>query len=462
VKNKLFVSLLGLVVAAGLPAVSWALTSKENAERLKSSLTPFGAERSGNTDGSIPAWDGGLVKPASGSNTIEKEADLFGTEKRLFSINANNLGQYKDKLTEGTKTLLKKYPESYRVDVFPTHRTAAAPQKVYDATHANALRCRLIDAGGDSGKIPDVTTCTGGVPFPIPSDGAEAMWNHQLSWQGHAVLYRFAWNLLTANGKLVPFGKSTAYDVRPFYDNLDDAGKRWNGSTQYFFINFQGPPTRVGEAQNFRFNVDISKTQGWLYFPGQRRTRQLPSPCCDTPNPAAQGVGSVDDIQGFTGTLARYDWTLVGKKEIYVPYNNNRFLNVPTDADLVRSRHLNPDWTRWELHRVWVVDAKLREGQRHQVPKARFYLDEDSWQVLLADRYDANGQLWKVSGQTVIAAPQAPALRAVGYYIYDLQAGTLLIAGSFAGIKDPITFIDRKSAPDSLFTPEALASEGVR
>jgi hypothetical protein len=243
---------------------------------------------------------------------------------------------------------------------------------------------------------------------------------------------------------------------------LDTEGKPWDGAIQYFAISFQGPPMRVGEAQTFRFNADTTKSQAWLYFPGQRRARQLPNPCCDTPNPAANGAVSMDEISVFSGPLTRYDWKLVGKQEMYVPYNNNRYLHVPTNAELVKGKHLNPDWFRWELHRVWVVDATLKSDQRHQVPKARFYLDEDTWQGLFADRYDARGELWKVDGQTLVASPEAPAVRAVGYYSYDLLAGTLLIAGSFVGIEDPITYIDRKAAPDSLFTPEALASEGIR
>lgn len=453
---------LSLVLGMIIIPAAWSATTPEKAAQLKTGLTPFGAQRTGNEDGSIPTWDGGYTTQIAGAVPGEKAPDPFAADKVLFTITAQNMTQYADKLTDGTKALLKKYPDSYRIDVFPTRRTAAAPQQVYEGTYQNATSCKLVDGGGETGLIPDIKSCDGGVPFPIPESGAEAIWNHQLGWQGHAVRYKFGFQLLAANGKMVQIGKNTAYDVRPNYDSLDAKGKPWDGSSQYFSISFQGPPTRVGEAQTFRSNVDTTKTQAWLYFPGQRRTRQLPNPCCDTPNPAALGAVSLDQISVFSGPLTRYDWTLVGKQEMYVPYNNNRYLHVPTEAELVKEKHFNPDWFRWELHRVWVVDANLRSGQRHQVPKARFYLDEDTWQGLFADRYDARGELWKVDGQTLIASPEAPAVRAVGYYSYDLLAGTLLIAGSFVGIKDPITYIDRKSAPDSLFTPEALASEGIR
>jgi hypothetical protein len=441
---------------------AWSATTPEKAAQLKSVLTPFGAERAGNKDGSIPAWNGGYTSRIAGSVPGKKAPDPFAADEVLFTITAQNMAEYADKLTDGTKALLKKYPDTYRIDVYPTRRTAAAPQEVYEGTLLNATRCNLVDGGGETGLIPDIKSCDGGVPFPVPGSGAEAIWNHLLGWQGHAVRYKFEFKLLTANGDMVDIGKSTAYDLRPNYDSLDTEGKPWDGAIQYFAISFQGPPMRVGEAQTFRFNADTTKSQAWLYFPGQRRARQLPNPCCDTPNPAANGAVSMDEISVFSGPLTRYDWKLVGKQEMYVPYNNNRYLHVPTDAELVKGKHLNPDWFRWELHRVWVVDATLKPGQRHQVHKARFYLDEDTWQGLFADRYDARGELWKVDGQTLVASPEAPAVRAVGYYSYDLLAGTLLIAGSFVGIENPITYIDRKAAPDSLFTPEALASEGIR
>jgi hypothetical protein len=440
----------------GLPQVR-AKTTPEKAALLKSTLTPLGAERAGNKDGSIPAWDGGLTAAAG-----DKAAASLMADRALFSITQQNMAQYADKLSEGVQTMLQKYPETFRLDVYATRRTAAAPQKVYEGTLRNATRCMLLDGGGETGPIPDAKNCDGGIPYPIPNDGAEVMWNHLLGWLGHASHYRFSFHLLTADGKLVMIGKTSAYNVQPNYDSLDGESRPWNGDYQYFSNDFVGPPTRVGEAQAFRGNIDIAKSRGWLYFPGQRRTRQLPNPCCDTPNPAALGQVTMDEISVFNGTLARYGWKLVGKRELYVPYNNNRFLQVPSEKELVRGRNLNPDWMRWELHRVWVVEAQLRPGQRNQVPRARFYLDEDTWQGLLADRYDARGALWKMDGNFLIAAPEVPVVYAPSYYAYDLISGSLLIAGSYVGVKNPITFVDRKKASDALFTPEALAAEGIR
>lgn len=459
-KARSYLSSIAMVLGMSFVPTVWSATTAEKAAQLKSTLTPFGAERAGNADGSIPAWDGGYTKPIPGTVPGQSAPDPFAADKPLFSITAKNMAQYADKLTDGTKALIKKYPDTFRVDVFPTHRTAAAPQRVYDGTFANATRCKLLD-GGDTGLIPEAKFCAGGVPFPIPNNGSEAMWNHQLGWQGHAVRNELYILLLTPDRNVLELAKTNNWDVRPNYDKVDATGS-WDGSTMSFINKYVGPATRVGEQLVLRSNVDQDKSKGWLYFPGQRRTRQLPNPCCDTPNSAAQGQQTLDEVNVFLGTLARYDWKLVGKQEIYVPYNGNRYLHVPTRESLFKGGNLNPDWLRWELHRVWVVEANLRPGKRHIYPKARFYLDEDSWQGLLSDRYDSRGELWKVGFQILAVLPEGPTARAIGNLTYDLFSGSLLIGGAFVGIKDPVKFIDRKDALDSLFTPEAMASEGVR
>ena len=66
----------------------------------------------------------------------------------------------------------------------------------------------------------------------------------------------------------------------------------------------------------------------------------------------------------FAGRSDRFDWKIVGKQEMLIPYNSNR-LHTPTkDSDVLLANHLNPDHVRWELHRVYVVEATLKAGQR--------------------------------------------------------------------------------------------------
>ena len=429
-----------------------AAVSPEEAAKLKNELTPFGAEKAGNKEGTIPAWTGGYTQAIPGYVEGGRVPDPFADDKPLFTITNQNKDAYADKLSEASKVLLSKYPDSYKIIVYPTRRSASAPQAIYDNTFRNAARATM------KGDKPQ--GAYGGIPFPIPKTGAEALWNHSLAWLGHANRLTNTNNMTTADGRNVMLGKEVIYEARPFYDEGGSA-ETWNGDTSTVNFRFIGPPSRVGETLVVRANADADKSRAWVYFAGQRRTRQLPNACCDTPNPATSGNIGFDETYLFYGSIARYDWTLVGKKELFIPYNQNKRLQAPTDADLVKGKHLNPEWSRWELHRVWVVEGNLRAGQRHQSPKVRLYLDEDSWHAILSERYDAQGQLWKAGESIPGVSPTGLANFLYGFNSYDLIAGTLFWVGTSDG-KDQRTVLDRKRVPDSMFTPEAMASESVR
>ncbi|MFD2883816.1 DUF1329 domain-containing protein [Pseudomonas lini] len=141
-QNNAFLNTCVLTLTLAGMSLAQAAVSPEQAARLKTELTPLGGERAGNADGSIPPWNGGYTKVAPGYKAGDKRADPFAGEKPLYSIKASNMEQYASGLAEGTKLLLKKYPD-YRLDVYPTHRSAAAPQWVYDNTGKNATRATL-------------------------------------------------------------------------------------------------------------------------------------------------------------------------------------------------------------------------------------------------------------------------------------------------------------------------------
>ena len=118
----------------------------------------------------------------------------------------------------------------------------------------------------------------------------------------------------------------------------------------------------------------------WLYNPGQRRVRRAPQVAYDNPGTAADNMRTTDQLDMFNGAPDRYDWKLVGKREIYVPYNSYRLQDPKLKyKDIITPLHINPDHLRYELHRVWVVEATLQTGERHIYKKRVFYIDEDSW-----------------------------------------------------------------------------------
>lgn len=450
--KKLIFNLAAIAAIATTAAPAWAAVSSDEAAKLKSDLTPFGAEKAGNKEGTIPAWTGGYTTPIPGDKPGGRRGDPFKDEKPLFSITAKNVDQYADKLADGTKALLKKYPD-YRVDVYKTHRTAAAPQWVYDNTLKNATRAKM------EGDIP--TGAYGGVPFPIPKTGSEVIWNHLLRWRGTAWQWSATQYQLTSDGKAVLTTDGTADQQMPYYFQ-DGSLESFMKAPEYWMIRLvnSGPPIRAGEAIVGRLNMDASKDQAWVYLTGQRRVRKLPNPCCDTPTPATAGVMSFDEIETFTGRLDRFDWKLSGKKELYIPYNGNKLLQPKTDAEVVGAHFPNPDHVRWELHRVWVVDASLRSGQRHQAPKSRYYCDEDTWLCVLADRWDANGQLWKSVWTHNFVAPDLPGTVAGAIGYNDLLSGTAYVGNLFNSKASQQPFKPRY--PDRVFTPDAMAGEGVR
>ncbi|WP_295472655.1 DUF1329 domain-containing protein [uncultured Pseudomonas sp.] len=449
--SRFLVSLLGLTLAAA--QLAQAAVSPEQAKRLSSELTPMGAERAANADGSIPAWSGGFTQAPAGYVSGAKRADPFASEKPLYSVTAANLGQYAGVLAEGTQALLRKYPD-YRLDVYPTHRSAAAPQWVYDNTLANATRAQL-DVASEK-----VSNAYGGIPFPIPGNGAEVLWNYRLSWQGgDTISSPFDTWLMTAGGRKVQATRAQYTYQFPYYFQ-DGSLASFNGKYLLGRLYTELPSSKAGEGLMTHWDLDPSVRAAWQYLVGQRRVRRAPNIAYDTPDFVTSGVGLFDEAFMIFGPTDRYDLKLVGKKELLVPYNNNRAALASSDA-LVKPRFLDPGLVRWEKHRVWVVEANLKAGQRHVVPRRTYYVDEDSWQVLLVDGYDAQGRLGRQQYSLTLLAPDLPALTAqVMWGGYNLDTGAYFLNSSSNDLSVQYQKVPRPSP--AFFTPDAMANASAR
>lgn len=445
--------LLNAAFGALLSAPALAGVSAEEAEQLKTTLTPLGAERAGNREGTIPAWTGGYTTPFPGDQPGRQRGDPFAAEKPLLSITAQNMDQYAAKLTDGVQAMLKKYPDTYRLEVYPTHRTAAAPQWVYDNTFKNATRGSLQ---GDKAE-----NVYGGVPFPMPKSGIEVMWNHVLRWRGESYKVDTDQYQITATGKNVLISDAVAIFNYPYY--FKDSSLEAFSKTQDYYksrVSTAGPPLRAGEVIVGIGNLDGAKDQSWVYLAGQRRVRKLPNACCDTPSPFSGGLMTFDESDVWWGRLDRFDWTLVGKQEKYIPYNGNRYWKAGKSDEMLGEHHLKPEHVRWELHRVWVVEANLRQGQRHAAVKSRYYCDEDSWNCVLADRWDANGQLWKTLWAIPMLIPDLPGVVSLPFGFNDLVSGTFYMNGVVNRKQFHYDIMPRYS--DTEFSPDAIAGEGIR
>jgi len=445
--------LLAAACAALLCPQAYAATTADEAAKLKTTLTPMGAERGANADGSIPAWDGGVTKPAAGYRNGDPRPDPFPGEKPVVSINAKNMDAYAAKLTDGVKALMKKYPD-FRIDVYPTHRSAAAPQVVYDNTFKNATRAKLVDNG------QGVEDAFGGIPFPITKDPYEMILNHRLAWTGVNIQTPLRVWVMTADGKRSMASGGVQTFRRPYYDP-EVTPDKFDGYYALGKFAATEPGSKAGEAILAHDGLNAKSPRGlWQYLVGQRRVRKAPSVGYDTPDAVTSGIGLFDEAFNLFGPIDKHELTLVGKKEIYIPYNNNRSQLAKVD-ELVTPKTLNPSLVRWELHRVWVIEAKLAPGKRHVVAKRMYYLDEDTWQIILIDGWDAKGDLWRTNYTLTLLAPDIPALLGmVMWGGYDLQTGAYYMNMAFNEL--PVEVKVLPTIPRSFFSPEELANESTR
>lgn len=445
---------VALVLLAGN---SMAAVSPQDAARLGASLTPLGAEKAGNAAGSIPAWTGGITQaPAGYQGSGKHHVDPFAGDKPLFTITRANLAQYRDQLTPGQVALFETYPDSFQMPVYPSRRSGSAPQWVYDNTARNAVSAKLLDGGNG------FADAYGGIPFPIPQNGVEALWNHIARYRGTYVVRRASEVAVQRNGSfsLVTSQQKALfkfYDPKGSYADLNNI--------LFYYLSFTRSPARLaGGAVLVHETLDQVKEprQAWGYNAGQRRVRRAPNLAYDTPISAADGLRTADDTDMFNGAPDRYDWKLLGKREIYIPYNSYKLTSPEVKyKDLLQVGHLNPAYTRYELHRVWVVEGTLKTGARHIYSKRTLYLDEDSWQAAVVDQYDGRGELWRVSMAYLKNYYELPTTWSALDVFHDLQARRYHVQNLDNEEANTIDF-SQPTADDGYFTPAALRRRGTR
>ncbi|WP_339510355.1 DUF1329 domain-containing protein [Pseudomonas sp. RL_15y_Pfl2_60] len=453
-KHRLIGTAIALVLFTGN---TLAAVSAEDAAKLGTSLTPFGAEKAGNAAGTIPAWTGGITKvPADYKAPGQHHPDPFASDKPLFTITKANLDQYKANLTPGQIALFDTYPDSYQMPVYQTRRSGSAPQWVYDNTRKNATTAKLLDGGNG------FADAYGGIPFPIPQNGVEALWNHIARYRGTYIVRRASEVAVQRNGSysLVTSQQEALfkyYDPKGSFADLNNI--------MFYYLSFTKSPARLaGGAVLVHETLDQVKEQrqAWGYNAGQRRVRRAPNLAYDTPIAAADGLRTADDTDMFNGAPDRYDWKLLGKKEIYIPYNNYKVTSPDVKYDdLLKEGHLNPVYTRNELHRVWVVEGTLKSSARHIYSKRTLYLDEDSWQAAVVDQYDGRGELWRVSIAYLKNYYELPTTWSALDVFHDLQARRYYVQNLDNEESSTIDF-SQPTPDDGYFKPAALRRRGTR
>lgn len=443
-RTLLAVSIAACALNAGS---ALAAVSAEEAAKLGKSLTPVGAERAGNGS-DIPEWTGGLTTPPAGYTQGGDLVDPFADEKPLYTVTAQNLSEYANMLSDGQKALFAKYPD-FKMNVYPTHRTAPVPDWVAKNAHANALNAELTADGNG------VVNAYGAIPFPIPQNGNEAIWNHTLRWYGEGKDATYESHTVYANGSRA-ISAGQLIESYPYYYK-DGTLETFNGNILQLLLQYEKPTRRKGEVLLVRDPVNQANEprQAWQYIPGQRRVRRAPTVAFDTPDPGSNGLATYDQAFMFNGSPERYNWEIIGKKEMLVPYNSYKFLTARDNGvamdEIMPANHTNTDLERWEKHRVWIVEATLREDSRHIYGKRRFFIDEDSWHALMTDMYDGRGELWRFGHSHPITLYADELLMARGYTNYDLQSGDYAVQEY-----DLVPYVPHATKDEQFYTPQTV------
>lgn len=430
--------------------------SAEQAARLGADLTPLGGEKAGNADGSIPAWTGGITSPPAGYEPGGFHVDPFPGDTPLFTITAANYKEYAELLSDGQKALFEAYPDTYKMPIYETRRTASNPQVAYDATMANATRAQLLPGGNG------ITGAAVGIPFPIPEDGLEAIWNHILRYRGISVQRYGGQAAVTAGGDYNVIGFDETLMIKYAEPGITPEKLLEENILFKFKQSVTTPARLAGTALLVHETVDQVKEprQAWTYNTGQRRVRRAPNIAYDAPGTAADGLRTTDDFDMFNGSPNRYNWELKGKQELYVAYNNYALHSDEASySDILHEGHINPELTRFEKHRVFVVEATLKDEFRHVYQKRTFYIDEDSWQIQVADMYDNRGELYRVGIAYGVNYYDVPTHWSTLDVFHDLNSRRYLAVG----LDNEERMYDFSVRPsDRDFTPQALRREGKR
>jgi hypothetical protein len=449
--SSLMAALMGLGVAhAKVPA--------SEADRLGKDLTCTGGIKAGNADGSIPEFTGKwLGKPANVNyemHTGKHPVDLFKDEKPLLVITAKNQAQYAERLSDGQKAMFAKYPETFQIPVYPGRRDFRYSDEVCAIAKKNALEAEVTDEGlGVKGS-------KGAIPFPIPKNGLEVMWNNTIPTRAfnEDITRDFA-NVLS--GGNISWGRARNVNL-DYFNEPSMRGKPIEG-TMAFSRNFVLAPEREKggmTASQEPLNFASAKRLAWSYDPGTRRVRQLPEFGFDQPTNGTGGSMTIDSDRLFNGSPERYDWKLVGKREMYIPANTYR-IHQPNIkyADLLKAGHANPEFMRYELRRVWALEATLKPGFRHVYAKRVMFLDEDTGHAVAADLYDGRGQLWQHAFVNYYYAFELQAWHAGSSFYHDLNKGSYIGYNLFQ--ERPLgPILNKGDLKSDWFTPAALRAGG--
>lgn len=429
--------------------------SEADAAKLGKELTAVGAEKGASKDGLIPAFQGEATMPGWSYGKNRGEFWKYHGDKPLYSIDASNVDKYAAQLSPGQVQLIKQ-TKGYKMEVYPSRRTCGNPEFVAENTKKNAVSAKLA---ADGWSLKEATVP--GIPFPLPKNGTEVMWNAKMKYMGVGYEYPNVYTALSPRAGSSDWIAATS--TQTYFYPWGKKGSAQLSSlppVEYFtYFTYKSPTALAGQAIAMTNYLDKTNDT-FYYFPGQRRVRRMPTYAYDAPQIGFENQYTVDEPRLFNGTIERFDWKLVGKKELIVGYNAFGMYDPKAKfSDVAKDNGIDPAHRRYELHRVWVVEATVKAGVRHVAPKRTFYVDEDSWSLVVAEDYDAQGKLWKLREGFVIPVHETGACDNPAFVQYNLIDNRYLLdQGSLGAGKDMRWFVEANDPKlkESYYTADNL------
>ncbi len=448
------------VLTAGIAFAGVSAQDKARIGLEGTELTPAGAIRAGNTEGTIPAWKNEPIKPPAGFTPGSFHPDPFAGDKVLFTITAQNYQEHADKLSAGQKQMFQTYPD-FKMNIYPTRRSVVYKPFIYEAALKNLDRSELVHADINMG-IVGFTGARKSWAFPMPKNGDEA-WMNQATKPINPWMESWETTLaITSTGDYVVNRLNVQQHQKWSDPEIPDEAFDPEAPSLMYYQTLTAPPKLAGQVVLAIDPATFTKVfrRAWAYSPGQRRVKRAPQIVYDNPLTASDGLATTDQKFGFNGPNDRFSYKLVGRKEMYVPYNAYKLWakEATPEKVITPEGRLNQDYARYELHRVWVVDATLKEGTNHDYGRRTFYLDEDSWWITAMDGYDRRGDIWRYWESHNVVFYDTGFFHPITDVQYDMDAGRM-IALMFDKEKGP-DFSWR--APDTYFTPASVRRNGVR
>ncbi len=456
-KQQLWKPLAASVVLA-LSASAYAKVSPDEASKLGNELTCMGGVAAGNEAGTIPPFSGKWHGTPPGveytPHVGQHPVDPYPNDKPIFQITGQNWEQYKDNLTEGQIAVLQRFPDTYRIPVYEGRRDFNYQDKLCEVAKHNATDAELVDEGmGYTGYM-------GAIPFPIPGGDNAAMQvlaNHNFPARAATEVMEERDMANVNSDGTITWGKTVnrGLSVVNAPENIGkpmDAIMAYNDTGTLLPTRDKGKRTVSVEPANFAQGQRLA----WTYNPGTRRVRQLPEYGYDTPSAGTSGKIVIDQDRLMNGSPDRWDWNLKGKREIYVPANAYRIHEKDVSYDaLLTPNHPNPDFMRYELRRVWVLEGTLKSTHRHKFGKRTLFIDEDTWHGVLSDYYDTRGELVNHGLLNYYYAYDINAWHAGTSVYFDLASGGYVAYNLFQDLdKGPV--LNAGGLSPDMFTPAAL------